>query len=114
MRPCHSNDKHLVYLCDQASSSEEDPLAALLASLGGLGGDGELDGDSMLESMMDGLMSKEVLYEPLKELNSKVCFFLVCLFRWANDNQLIYSLVLWLELWLLTSTPRSSLRLKHP
>ncbi|CED83481.1 40 kDa farnesylated protein associated with peroxisomes [Phaffia rhodozyma] len=57
---------------NKASDSEEDPLAALLASLGGLGGgDGDLDGEGMLESMMDGLMSKEVLYEPLSELNSK-------------------------------------------
>ena len=56
---------------EQASAIPDDPLAALLASLGDLGGDGG-DGEGVLESMMDGLMSKEVLYDPLKELNSKV------------------------------------------
>jgi len=55
----------------QASAVPDDPLAALLASLGDLGGDGG-DGEGVLESMMDGLMSKEVLYDPLKELHSKV------------------------------------------
>ena len=29
----------------------------------------------MLEMMMNSLMSKEVLYEPLKELSDKVCCF---------------------------------------
>jgi len=69
-----------------------DPLAAFLAQLNGLdgpgsggggsGGEGAAeDGDDndedddelrgMLELMMDSLMSKEVLYEPLKELGEK-------------------------------------------
>ena len=41
---------------------------------------GDLDGDEseeqlkgILESMMSQLLSKEVLYEPLKELHDKVC-----------------------------------------
>jgi peroxin-19 len=41
-------------------------LAALLES----GDDGELQ--KLLEGMMGQLMSKEVLYEPLKELSDKV------------------------------------------
>jgi hypothetical protein len=32
----------------------------------------------LLEGMMDQLMSKEVLFEPLKELNDKVCSFSPC------------------------------------
>lgn len=55
----------------QPSATPDDPLAALLASLGDLGGDSG-DGEGVLESMMDGLMSKDVLYDPLKELDSKV------------------------------------------
>ena len=40
-----------------------------------MGGDGEAeDGlQGMLETMMSQLMSKEVLYEPLKEMHEKVC-----------------------------------------
>ena len=73
-----------------ASTTPEDPLEALLkqfgdalgegiegsnatGGLGGAGGDvedAELQG--MLETMMRQLMSKDVLYEPLKELNEKV------------------------------------------
>ena len=73
------------------STTPEDPLEALLKQFGdalgegiegsnatgGLGGgaggdveDAELQG--MLETMMRQLMSKDVLYEPLKELNEKV------------------------------------------
>jgi hypothetical protein len=49
-------------------------LAALLESGGD---DGELQ--KLLEGMMGQLMSKEVLYEPLKELNDKVgSFFPLC------------------------------------
>ncbi|EGN94538.1 hypothetical protein SERLA73DRAFT_188497 [Serpula lacrymans var. lacrymans S7.3] len=60
---------------NQASS---DPLEALLAQLGqgGLEGLGEGEGgeeqlQGMLETMMGQLMSKDVLYEPLKELSDK-------------------------------------------
>jgi len=59
----------------QSGSARQDSLANLLSSLselnlGGEGGDGE-GLENMLESMMSELMSKEILYEPLKELNSK-------------------------------------------
>ncbi|KAF8528455.1 Pex19 protein [Hysterangium stoloniferum] len=59
----------------QGGSAGQESLANLLSSLGELnmGGEGE-DGEgleSMLESMMSELMSKEILYEPLKELDSK-------------------------------------------
>ncbi|PWN52276.1 Pex19-domain-containing protein [Violaceomyces palustris] len=71
-----------------ASSSNPDPFAALgqggggadmaslLAALSQGGGGGEGDEESpelakMLEGMMDELMSKEILYEPLKELKDK-------------------------------------------
>ncbi|EPQ27741.1 uncharacterized protein PFL1_04878 [Pseudozyma flocculosa PF-1] len=54
-----------------------DDMAKLLAALGaGAGGDGDDGMDNpelakMLEGMMDELMSKEILYEPLKELRDK-------------------------------------------
>lgn len=52
-------------------------IEALLAQLGelGLGEDGEGDDEELsgfLENMMDRLMSKDVLYEPLKELSENV------------------------------------------
>ena len=57
---------------------DADSIAALLSQLGvgaddlgGAGSEEELNG--LLESMMGQLMSKEVLYEPLKELHDKVC-----------------------------------------
>lgn len=67
----------------QSSSSETqrpgnmadpDSFESLLASLQELGLDGEADDDmaGMLENMMGQLMSKEILYEPLKELAEKV------------------------------------------
>ena len=53
----------------------QDDIAALLAALQGGGGENSEGDDaelgSFLESMMDQLMSKEVLYEPLKELYDK-------------------------------------------
>ncbi|KAI0051537.1 Pex19 protein [Auriscalpium vulgare] len=53
-----------------ASAGQEDELEKLLASLGEGGGDDDaLHG--ILEGMMGQLMSKDVLYEPLKELNEK-------------------------------------------
>lgn len=53
--------------------SDED-MAKLLQGLGGEGGlpEGEEGMAGMLEKMMGELMSKEVLYEPLKELRDKV------------------------------------------
>jgi hypothetical protein len=48
-------------------------MAQLMAALGELGGEeGEGDVQEMLEGMMSQLMSKEILYEPLKELDEKV------------------------------------------
>ncbi|GJJ13061.1 hypothetical protein Clacol_007310 [Clathrus columnatus] len=64
---------------DSKTGSEDDPLEGLLSSLGDLNLDGE-EGEgleSMLESMMSQLMSKEVLYEPLKELDTKYPTYLV-------------------------------------
>nr|GAT59084.1 predicted protein [Mycena chlorophos] len=56
------------------SAANADPLAALLASLGE--GDGDLPANEaelagFLENMMGELMSKEILYDPLKELAEK-------------------------------------------
>jgi peroxin-19 len=50
-----------------------------LASLGESGEGGENDEElaGMLEGMMAQLMSKEILYEPLKELGDKVCVLLL-------------------------------------
>ncbi|THH27139.1 hypothetical protein EUX98_g7046 [Antrodiella citrinella] len=56
---------------ESAASGEEDPLEALLGSLGSEGGESDEDLQGILESMMSQLMSKEVLYEPLKELHDK-------------------------------------------
>ncbi|KAF8581451.1 Pex19 protein [Ramaria rubella] len=58
------------------SKTGQDDLESLLASLGDmkLGEDGAEDGEnleSMLETMMSQLMSKDILYEPLKELDTK-------------------------------------------
>ena len=60
---------------DAAASASTDPLEAILSQLtAGLDGTGEDNEElqDMLETMMQQLMSKEVLYEPLKELNQKV------------------------------------------
>ena len=57
------------------AGADGDEMAKLLAALGGAGGeDGEDNPElaKMLEGMMDELMSKEILYEPLKELRDKV------------------------------------------
>ena len=58
-------------------SSEEDMLANLMKALGeggaGTGADGEGEGDmsKMLLGMMEQLTNKEMLYEPMAELNTK-------------------------------------------
>jgi len=48
-------------------------MEALLSSLNNMGGDGEAEEglQGLLETMMSQLMSKEVLYEPLKEMHEK-------------------------------------------
>jgi peroxin-19 len=73
VRATHAADRHFTEDAKADAAADADPLAALLASLGGEGegGDDELSG--MLEGMMGQLMTKEVLYEPLKELGDKVC-----------------------------------------
>ena len=61
-----------------SATASADPLEALLSQLSaGLDEAGEDNGDlqEMLETMMQQLMSKEVLYEPLKELHEKVWLF---------------------------------------
>jgi len=63
----------------------EPDLAALLSSLGDTGGDGEAeDGlEGIIETMMSQLMSKQILYEPLKEMHEKFPGYLA-----ENENKL--------------------------
>lgn len=57
---------------DQSGSNPEDMLTQLLAGLGsGSSGDGEFDMSKLLTDMLEQLSSKEVLYEPIKDLNTK-------------------------------------------
>lgn len=52
--------------------SEEEMLMEMLKSMGtGEGGGGEEDFNSMLMSMMTQLVNKDILYEPMKELDTK-------------------------------------------
>ncbi|GJE99453.1 Pex19 domain-containing protein [Phanerochaete sordida] len=53
------------------SDDENDAFEKLLAALGENGGESEEELQGMLETMMTQLMSKDVLYEPLKELHDK-------------------------------------------
>jgi peroxin-19 len=58
-----------------ASSSQDDMLAQMLASMeggGGFGGgEGEEDFSKVLMGMMEQLTNKDILYEPMKELDDK-------------------------------------------
>ncbi|KAJ3482703.1 hypothetical protein NLI96_g6799 [Meripilus lineatus] len=54
----------------ESGSAGSDPLEALLSQLGE-GGESEDELQGILESMMSQLMSKDILYEPLKELGEK-------------------------------------------
>ncbi|KAI9568668.1 Pex19 protein [Boletus coccyginus] len=60
---------------DSSASAGGEPLQSLLSQLEGLGdgdgAEGEEQLQEMLEAMMGQLMSKDVLYEPLKELHDK-------------------------------------------
>ncbi|KAK6203041.1 Pex19 protein family-domain-containing protein [Scheffersomyces amazonensis] len=62
---------------DASSANPEDMLSQLLAGLGGSGpgagpgGDGNFDMSKLLVDMLEQLSSKEVLYEPIKDLNTK-------------------------------------------
>ncbi|KAH8088939.1 Pex19-domain-containing protein [Cristinia sonorae] len=55
----------------ESAAGGDDPLEALLSSLGEGGGETEEELQGILESMMTQLMSKDILYEPLKELHEK-------------------------------------------
>ena len=60
---------------EQSSGGGDDPdLEALLSSLGNMGDEGDTEEglQGFLETMMSQLISKEVLYEPLKEMHEKV------------------------------------------
>jgi peroxin-19 len=53
------------------TTTESDPLFGdMLKQMEGMSNSGDLQG--MLETMMEQLMSKDVLYEPLKDLSDKV------------------------------------------
>lgn len=56
---------------DQSSSNPEDMLTQILAGMGGAGEGGDLDMSKLLVDMLEQLSSKEVLYEPIKDLNTK-------------------------------------------
>jgi peroxin-19 len=65
-----------------ASSSQDDMLAQMLASMegGGFGGEGnDEDFSKILMGMMEQLTNREILYEPMKELNDKFP-------KWMEDN----------------------------
>lgn len=55
---------------DQSATNPEDMLTQLLSGLGG-GEGGNLDMSKLLVDMLEQLSSKEVLYEPIKDLNTK-------------------------------------------
>jgi len=70
----------------KSSGVEGDPgLGALLSSLDNTGAEGEDEEglQGLLETMMSQLMSKEVLYEPLKEMHEKFPSYLT-----ENENTL--------------------------
>lgn len=58
---------------DPSGGNPDDLLTQLLAGLGGAGaaGGGDLDMSKLLVDMLEQLSSKEVLYEPIKDLNTK-------------------------------------------
>lgn len=62
---------------DPSGANPEDMLTQLLAGLGnGAGGEGDFDMSKLLADMLEQLSSKEVLYEPIKDLNDKFPDFL--------------------------------------
>lgn len=64
-----------------AEPDSDDFLAEMLKSMGGAGGEGgEEDFSSMLVNMMEQLTSKEILYEPMKELYEKYP-------EWIRNNE---------------------------
>ncbi|KAG0637666.1 Pex19 protein family-domain-containing protein [Tuber brumale] len=65
-----------------ADSEADDFLSEMLKQMQGAAGEGESDEDfsSMLLNMMEQLTSKEILYEPMKELNGKYP-------EWLRNNE---------------------------
>ena len=66
-----------------ASSSQDDMLAQMLASMesGGFGGEGgDEDFSKILMGMMEQLTNKDILYEPMKELDDKFP-------KWMENNK---------------------------
>lgn len=66
-----------------ASSSQDDILAQMLKEMenGGFGGEGnDEDFSKILMGMMEQLTNKEILYEPMKELNDKYP-------KWMEENR---------------------------
>ncbi|KAK6453778.1 Pex19 protein family-domain-containing protein [Scheffersomyces xylosifermentans] len=57
---------------DPSSANPEDMLSQLLAGMGGAGEGGDMDMSKLLVDMLEQLSTKEVLYEPIKDLNSKL------------------------------------------
>ncbi|KAL5120587.1 Peroxisome chaperone and import receptor [Pleosporales sp. CAS-2024a] len=65
-----------------ASSSQDDMLAQMIAAMGdgGFGGEGDdEDFSKILMGMMEQLTNRDILYEPMKELNDKFP-------KWMDDN----------------------------
>jgi peroxin-19 len=58
---------------DASANMAQDPLAAMFAQLESSMGIDDPSIQDTLEAMMGQLMSKELLYEPIKDLNDKVC-----------------------------------------
>ncbi|RCK66303.1 Peroxisomal membrane protein import receptor PEX19 [Candida viswanathii] len=66
------NDIDAKFKNDPTGSNPEDLLTQLLAGMGGDGlGGGDMDMSKLLVDMLEQLSSKEVLYEPIKDLNTK-------------------------------------------
>lgn len=55
---------------DPSAANPEDMLAQLLSGLGDTG-NGDVDMSKLLTDMLEQLLSKDVLYDPIKELNTK-------------------------------------------
>lgn len=69
-----TSDSSATSAAQQSSGAEEDMLAALMKAMEQNpegGGEGEGDLSKMLADMMEQLTNKDMLYEPMKELDSK-------------------------------------------
>ncbi|KAL9617746.1 MAG: hypothetical protein Q9160_007459 [Pyrenula sp. 1 TL-2023] len=69
-----TSDSSATSAAQQSSSAEEDMLAALMKAMEQNpdgGGEGEGDLSKILADMMEQLTNKDMLYEPMKELDSK-------------------------------------------